>query len=109
MGRNEYTALLREIESHLSLFGERKWAPRLAEWLREYESAGLDSVMRRAHYDRTRRSLGGMGSIADIVITPEAGHRIANDRNAIDEANERLIRLVQRLDREVERLLVDGM
>ena len=48
-----------------------------------------------------------MGSIADVVIAPEAGHVIANDESLITSANDKLLRLVQKLDKEVERLLVE--
>jgi hypothetical protein len=46
-----------------------------------------------------------MGSIADVVIAPEAGHAIAHDDRVIAAANDTLLRLVQDLDREVDRLL----
>jgi len=54
---------------------------------------------------RTRRSLGGMRSIGDIVICPEAGATIPNDERGITAANETLLSLVERLHTEVTRML----
>jgi len=105
MGGTEYIELLRAIETHLAAFGDKRWPPRLAEWAREFGSSQDDAAARVAHYERTRRALGGMGSIADVVIAPEAGHAIANDERTITAANDELLRLVQKLDKEVEQLL----
>jgi len=48
-----------------------------------------------------------MGSIADVVIAPEAGHAIANDERTITAANDELLVLVQKLDKEVAQLLAN--
>jgi hypothetical protein len=91
---DRYIELLRAIRDHLASVGDSRWPERLSEWLGEFETMRDDHAARRLHYERTRRALGGMGSIADVVI---AG------------ANDTLLCLVQDLDREVERLLAkDG-
>jgi hypothetical protein len=100
-----YIELLQAIEEHLASFGDIRWPPRLAEWIREFESAQNDSASRVRHFERTRRALGGMGSIADVVIAPEAGHTVAHDEKLVRAANDKLLRLVQSLDKEVGRLL----
>lgn len=100
-----YIELLQAIEEHLASFDDARWPLRLTEWIREFESAQNDRGSRVRHFERTRRALGGMGSIADVVIAPEAGHTIAPDEKLIKAANDNLHRLVQSLDKEVDRLL----
>jgi len=101
----KYTELLKAIEEHLASFGDKRWPPRLAGWIREFEDVRNDSTDRTRHYERTRGALGGMGSIGDVVIAPEAGHTITDDDRAINAANEKLLRLVEELDKEIDRLL----
>jgi hypothetical protein len=71
----------------------------LDEWVHELD--GIDTVHLKAHLLRTRRALGGMGSIADVVICPQAGHNISNDKSTIKAANDRLLELTKKLDADV--------
>ena len=101
---NEYQRLLEQIRDHLARFNVPRWPERINEWLRGVEMRNGED---RAHLTRTQQSLGGMGSIADIVICPEAGHIIPNDPQAIRAANDTLLRLVGELDAEVTKRLRD--
>jgi hypothetical protein len=75
----------------------------LDEWVHELD--GIDAVRLKPHLLRTRRALGGMGSIADVVICPQAGHSISNDKGIIKAANDRLLGLVEKLDAELTKRL----
>jgi hypothetical protein len=98
-----YRKLLEQIRDHLKKYGVRGWPARLDEWARELDQ--LEPGKLKAHLFRTQKSLGGMGSISDIVICPEAGYNIPNDESAIKAANDTLLGLVGRLDAEVTRQL----
>ena len=101
----QYIELLQAIERHLASFGDTRWPKRLSDWRDEFTTAQFDAAARVHHLARTRRALGGMGSIADVVIAPEAGHRIADDERVIKAANDKLLDLAQQLDKVVGRLL----
>ena len=105
MRTDRYLKLLKEIRTHLATFGNTRWPPRLDDWIREFDVSQHDSAQRVAHLQRTRRALGGMGSIADVVIRPDATRSIDNDDRTIKKANETLLRLVAQLDKEVDNLL----
>jgi len=100
---NSYRTLLKQIRDHLKRYGVPGWPARLDKWARELDQ--LDPGKLRAHLLRTRKSLGGMGSIGDIVICPEARHNIPKDELAIKTANDTLLALVGKLDAEVTRWL----
>ncbi|MBK8869725.1 MAG: hypothetical protein IPN19_01435 [Elusimicrobia bacterium] len=103
MNLKRYQQLLEEIIGHLTRFGERRWSSRIKGWVLEIESLPLEKVI--SHLTRTQKSLFGMGSVADIVITPEAGLSIPDNEEEIDKANDKLISLARALDQEIERLL----
>ncbi|MGH8673773.1 MAG: DUF6966 domain-containing protein [Burkholderiales bacterium] len=98
-----YRTLLRQIADHLADFGDRRWPAVIAGWLAEIGGEGEE--IPATHLQRTRRALGGMGSIGDVVICPEAGHLISSDKKEIRKANERLLHLVHELDEEVDKML----
>ena len=100
---DSYRDLLQQIRSHLAHYSVPLWPTRLDDWLRELDR--VDPEQLRAHLLRTRKALGGMGSIADVVICPQAGHDIPNDMPTIKAANDKLLKLVDELDREVTREL----
>lgn len=79
------------------------WPARLDKWGRELDQ--LESEKLKAHLLRTRKPLGGMGSISDIVICPEAGYNVPNGESVIKAANDVLLSLVRKLDAEVSHLL----
>jgi predicted DNA-binding protein YlxM (UPF0122 family) len=99
----EYRRLLEETKNHLEKYAEKRWSSRLSEWIAELDSLSGPAISN--HVKRTQRALGGMGSIGDVVISPEAGHKISTDEGEIEKANRRLIQLVQALDNEVSILL----
>jgi hypothetical protein len=79
----------------LSQYNEKRWTPRLGEWVAELDhmpQGGIDS-----HAIRTRKALFGMGTIADIVISPRSGLTISENPEEIDKANEKLISLARSL------------
>ncbi len=43
--------------------------------------------------------------MGDVFISPESGHRIADEDETVRKANDELLALVSDLDRQVERLL----
>jgi hypothetical protein len=73
----KYGTLLRELHSHLTLYGECHWTRVIQQWIAE-----LDQLERMqtpisgymTHLSRTKQSFGGMGSLNDIVITPQGGY-----------------------------------
>lgn len=100
---DSYRKLLEQIRDHLRQYDVPGWPARLDKWLSELDQ--LDPQKMKAHLLRSQRSLGGMGSISDIVICPEAGHKIAADEHLIKAANGVLLTLVEKLDAEVSRRL----
>jgi hypothetical protein len=94
-----YRRLLEQVRDHLEKYGVPGWPAQLDQWARELDR--LDPAELKAHLVRTQKALGGMGSIGDVVICTEAGHKIANDKSAIKEANETLLALVEALYAEV--------
>ena len=98
-----YRNLLEQIRDHLSRYGVRRWPPRLDEWIQELDSLGPEGL--KSHLHRTLKSLGGMGSIGDIVICPEAGHDIPTERPLIKAVNDRLVALTDELYAEAKRRL----
>lgn len=98
---DHYRDALAQIADHLAAHGEAHWSQTLRQWLRELDGPGLRGL---AHVRRTRRCLGGMGSLGDVVICPEAGHKIANDPATVKAANDRLLSMVHELGRICGRL-----
>ncbi|HEX8252205.1 MAG TPA: hypothetical protein VF846_03570 [Thermoanaerobaculia bacterium] len=96
-----YVALLGAIQTHLQGYNDTRWPHVLASWIADVPQ---NPVSLRAHVERTRQSLAGMGSIADVVIAPECGHSITADEREIRRANARLLELVAALDEETLRL-----
>jgi hypothetical protein len=100
-----YRELLHRIRQYLSGYGDRRWPPILDEWLAELAACEGSSTRLEEHLRRTRRAVSGMGSLGDVFISPESGHRIADDDETVHEANGDLLSLVRSLDREVAELL----
>lgn len=70
----------RELIRYLRRFGEQHWS----EWLED----GLEIVRRDPHHGIATLLAGfeGIGSMADVYLCPEAGHRVsANDELAVNE------------------------
>lgn len=90
--------LLDEIAALLRAHGETHWSSWLAEdaeRIRKGDPEGLRHFL---------SAFGGMGSLTDLVLCPENGHRIA--RSQVDAVNGRLKRLLDRaatLAREAKR------
>jgi len=99
-----YRDLLRKVAAHLKTFGNTRWPPILEAWLDELDRFKGTPIPRQ-HLERTRRALGGMGSIGDVVICPEAMRESAFDEIQIRKANEELLRFVRELDREISNLI----
>jgi hypothetical protein len=73
----KYGKLLRELHSHLTLYGERHWTLVIQLWIAEFEQlermqTPISGYM--THLSRTKQSFGGMGSLNDIAITPQGGY-----------------------------------
>lgn len=101
-----YLDVLTRIREYLRSYDEKKWSTRLDEWIRELR--GIDSTKAlRIHIERSRRATGGMGSLGDLTICPQAGHAIVNDRAAISAASQQLWSMTSQLYAETTRLLHD--
>lgn len=96
-----YRRLLEQLRDHLKAV--EAWPSRLDEWVKELDV--VDRGTLKDHLQRTRRSLAGMGSIGDLVICAEAGHRPASGGSTFEKANKRLLELVECLDEETTRRL----
>lgn len=96
-----YKNLLCDIREYLERYNVPSWPERLGQWAAELDN--LEVLNYRKHLLRTQKSLGGMGSIGDIVICPEAGHKISTAPQAINAANAGLLSLVKELHKEVAR------
>ncbi len=98
-GLREYRRTLEALRVHLTRFGVREWPARLERWLAELdvavEASQADAIV--AHIGRSQRATGGMGSIGDVFISPEAGDRVPSDDLAIRLANDQLNALVNTL------------
>jgi hypothetical protein len=99
-----YIGVLIEVRNHLQQYQvQGGWSERLEEWIGEFRH--LEPSARRAHLERTKRALAGMGSIGDIFICPQNGSAISADDNDIRTANDKLKALLDRLYSEIAREL----
>jgi hypothetical protein len=98
MNTKSYRALLIQIRDLLLGVEDTRWGPRLQSWTSEFDAL-LDSDHKSIteHIKRTRRSIAGMGSIGDIVICGEAGHKIAGDDAEVARLNAQLQSLTHSL------------
>lgn len=88
---------------HLASFEEHRWSSRIKGWVLEIDNLPSEKIL--SHLTRTRKSLFGMGSVADIVITPGAGLSIPDNEEEIEKANDKLMSLARALDQEIEILM----
>jgi len=101
-----YRELILAISEHLAQYGDQRWAPRLEGWLTELDDSETENKQYLVdHVERMQKALGGMGSIGDIVICPEAGYSIQNEEGLIQKANDDLLRLVRLLDKCISSIL----
>lgn len=98
-----YRGLLINIKKHLERFSVQGWPARIDTWVGELDHLDINQV--KDHLIRTKHSLGGMGSIGDIFICPEAGDSIEDDDRIIKSANDDLRNLVEKTYSEVNRLI----
>jgi hypothetical protein len=105
---DRYRRLLEQIRSHLIAYGVQVWPGTLDSWLHELNglngSLGSEGALVQ-HVMRSRKATGGMGSLGDIVICPQAGHRISDEEGEIRDVNATLRRLVSTLYAETTTLL----
>jgi hypothetical protein len=85
-----YRGILIRIRDYLRNYEDRKWSARLDGWLDELDSITPLNAL-RAHVERSQRATGGMGSLGDLTICPQAGHAIANDRDAMSAASQGVV------------------
>jgi hypothetical protein len=106
MDADEYRRSLVQIRCFLLEVGDQRWGPRLDSWIRELDSAvaNRDKKALLQHIGRTKKAIGGMGSIGDIVVSREAGYSVPNDDIELDKLNARLLDLVSKLYLDVEAL-----
>ncbi|MCR4296717.1 MAG: hypothetical protein NUW21_14385 [Elusimicrobia bacterium] len=76
--------LLEAVSAKLTAFGEEHWATRLADDARRLRFGDPGAL---AHF---LSAFGGMGSINDLYICPQNGHRI--EEADVRASNERLRR-----------------
>ena len=98
-----YYQILSSLQKHLKTYAEKKWSCHLTTWINELPK--LSDMEVNSHLQRTRKALGGMGSIGDIVICPENGHIISANENEITKANDQLRKLVNELASEINDIL----
>ena len=96
---NTYRELLGNLRDHLRFYDVPSWPQRLDGWISELDTP--QSLDVKTHLLRTRKALGGMGSMGDIVICAEAGHKIPQDEGSANRANDTLLSLVGKLHAEV--------
>lgn len=92
---SQYEMLLGQLAEHLRKYGVTQWPERIDAWLAEYKR--MDEIGKSNHRSRTKRALGGMGSIGDIVIYKQKSHRNGDGLEEINDANERLLTLIEDL------------
>lgn len=79
----------RELIRHLRRYGEFNWA----EWLEDsLEALRHDS---RAGVATLLEGFEGMGSVTDLYLCPEAGHRVPEGKES--DVNEQLLIMVSRV------------
>ncbi|SRR5260221_1846260 len=100
---DSYTRLLRKLQDHLLKHGVEDWPARFEQWIKEWN--GLTPDQAKAHIARTQKALVGMGSVADIVICVEAGHKGVDDERSRQAANDKLMQLVDDVYEDVSRRL----
>ena len=92
-----YKRQLSELAYFLASVGEDRWSNRLADWAHEFDSTVSNSSTVKEHVARTKKALGGMGSIADIVITHRNGLGKSFPETELPIQNMRLASLISEL------------
>jgi hypothetical protein len=81
---DKLACLLESISTKLTAFGEKHWAAWLADDARRLRTGDPAAI------DHFLSAFGGMGSINDLYICPQNGHRI--DAADVPASNEQLRR-----------------
>jgi len=88
--------LLDRIRAYLLRYEVRTWPDILAEWQTMLSGVRTD-VEASAVFSHVHEGLWGMGRLADVVISPEAGHPVTVDRDHLKSVNDEFLSLVQQL------------
>jgi hypothetical protein len=101
MGRIKVVAaLLDQIRDYLARYGVRTWPEVITEWEGMLSRVRTDEQA-AAVFKHIHQGLWGMGRLADVVITPEAGHAVTADQDELKVINDELMSLVNGLSHEV--------
>jgi biotin-(acetyl-CoA carboxylase) ligase len=93
-------ALLDQIRAYLVRYGVRTWPEILTEWKEMLNRVRTDEDA-AAVFRHIYEGLWGMGRLADVVITPEAGHAVTADHDQLNVINNEYMSLVNSLSHEV--------
>lgn len=97
MDTSEYRRLLVQVRDLLLGVADTRWGPRLQDWISELDDVVGNDIATLKHIRRTHASIAGMGSLGDIVICKDAGHRVPESEIEIDRLNVRLQEFVHLL------------
>jgi len=104
MDTSRYREILTRIRDYLLIYADQKWSGRVDEWIHELNESSSPKSL-RLHIERSQKATSGMGSLGDLTICPQNGHRIQNDRQLISEASNGLWALTSELYQESKALL----
>ena len=90
-----YIEVLRAIKNYLEEYGVPYWPETIGKWLEELPLPN-DKLM-HVHAARTHKMIGGMGSLGDIYISRNAGHRIVGDKAEVLKVNKQLEAMIHEL------------
>jgi hypothetical protein len=94
-----YKNRISDLSQFLDSVGEEYWSTRLASWVGELECAesGTQSLVSKEHVARTKKAMGGMGSVGDIVITHLNGLGKSYPESELPNLNKKLKSMVSQL------------
>ena len=103
---NQFIELLKSIRKILNEYEVHNWPNIINKWIEEIEELRSgDGKAIVLYLQKIQRSLGGMGSLGDLVICPEAGHKILGNEKEIEKINDNYINFIRRLDNVITQLL----
>ena len=100
---SKYEVLIRSINRLFTNHSVRPWSERSAEWITNLPGDD-DRQGWIQHAQSVLSAYGGMGSINDVYISPQAGDAISDDIRIIRKVNQELKTLVGELYSEAMRL-----
>jgi hypothetical protein len=96
-----YRQLLLNLEVLLDSVNEKQWSALLHQWITELDLA-TDNATLQAHVTRTRKALGGMGSLGDICISHRNGLAQTYPEDLLPDLHRRFMSLLSSVEKLIQ-------